>query len=88
MKKLPISQIKKHFDEFLSFYYNAPCSGCPKGHSSFWRAVIESPEWKAWKKVGHYDFAECEALGICSSSHWKDFVKFILTSKPKRKGRK
>ena len=69
--------IEKHFDEFLSYYYNTPCSGCPEGHASFWKTIIESPEWKMWQKVGHYDFAECECLGVMGKRHWEDFVKFI-----------
>lgn len=77
MKKLTSEQIKKHYDQFLGHYYNSPCSGCPEGHASFWKTIIESPEWKAWEKVGHYDFPECECLGIMSKGHWEDFVKFI-----------
>ena len=69
--------IKENYDEFLRYYYNAPCSGCPEGHASFHKTIIESPEWKAWSKVAHYDIAECECLGICSEVHWRDFVKFI-----------
>lgn len=80
--KIPLKDIiKKAMDEFLSFYYNTPCSGCPEGHASFWKTIIESPQWEAWKKVGHYDFAECEELGVCSKKHFRDFLKFIKENK-------
>lgn len=70
--------IKENYDEFLRYYFNAPCSGCPEGHSSFWRTITRSPEWKAWTDTDpHYDIPECEELGIMGEQHWKDFVKFI-----------
>jgi len=30
--------------------YWKPCIGCSDGHSSFWKTVIESPQWKEWEK--------------------------------------
>lgn len=42
--------IEKHYDEFLHYYYNSPCCGCGDGHPSFWKTVIESPQWKKWSK--------------------------------------
>ena len=78
VEALTDEQIKKYYDQFLSYYYNAPCSGCPEGHSSFWRTICKSPEWKAWKATHpHYDFPECEELGIMSATHWIDFIAFV-----------
>lgn len=40
--------------------YFVKCSGCPDGHSSFHKTVIESPQWKLWQEeqeklmVKHY----------------------------------
>lgn len=79
-EKLTSLQIKRHLDEFLGYYYNAPCLGCPEGHASFWKTIIESPQWKEWKKVGQYDFAECECLGAMGKKHFQDFIKFIKNS--------
>ncbi|MCK6462865.1 MAG: hypothetical protein L6Q29_03565 [Candidatus Pacebacteria bacterium] len=74
-------QIKNNWNEFLRQYYWQPCGGCEDGHSSFWRSVIESEEWRKWKESQmtkpKWDFAECEGLGIMSKKHWKEFVKFI-----------
>lgn len=70
--------IKKHYDEFLRYYYNAPCSGCKEGHSSFWKTVTESDEWKAWVATNpKYDISECEELGIIGKQHFKDFIEFV-----------
>ena len=70
--------IEKHYDEFLGYYYNSPCSGCKGGHSSFWKTIIESPEWEEWEASRPpYDFSECEELGIMGKKHFNDFIKFI-----------
>ena len=58
--------IKDNYDDFLSYYYNSPCSGCKEGHASMWKTIVESPQWKEWQKVGQYDFAECNESGIIS----------------------
>jgi len=71
---------KVSYDDFLKQYYNSPCEGCPEGHHSFWKTIIESKEWEGWKKVAHYDIAECEELGIMSEEHFKGFVKFLRGS--------
>ncbi len=77
-------EIVKHFDEFLGYYYNSPCGGCPEGHASFWKTVIESPQWKAWvESRPSYDISECEALGIMGKEHFQDFMKFVLALKCK-----
>jgi len=31
-------------------HYFEECAGCPDGHSSFWKTVIESPQWQLWRK--------------------------------------
>jgi hypothetical protein len=77
--------IKNNWDEFLHAYYFQECGGCG-GHSSFWKTIIESPEWNKWRKYAWedkmiYDFPECEELGIMSSKHWQDFIKFTLNKK-------
>lgn len=76
--------IKDNYDDFLRYYYNCPCRGCPEGHPSFWKTIIESEEWKKWKEYnfktsshGNYDFSEDEELGILGKEHWKEFCKFI-----------
>ena len=70
-------------DDCLRAYYCQPCSGCKDGHSSFWKTVIESPPWKAWRKYAWerkvlYDFPEVEEGGIISERHFKDFIKFTI----------
>lgn len=74
-------KIKGNYDDFVKNYYNAPCKGCPEGHASFWKTVIESDEWKLWQKEQSKnptrDMPECEELGIISADHWKEFVQFI-----------
>ena len=71
--------INAHFDDFLHYYYKIPCPGCGH-HNSFWATIIESEEWKAWKKFNNnqnWDWAECEELGIMSEGHFKAFIDFI-----------
>jgi len=72
--------IENNWEEFLRAYYWQECGGCPNGHNSFWKTIIESEEWEKWKdynKNTNWDFAENEELGILSLEHWKAFVKFI-----------
>lgn len=75
----PKDNIKQHYDEFLGYYYNSPCAGCKDGHPSFWKTIIESTAWGAWKNKNpmSYDFAECEEVGIMSKQHWIAFLEFI-----------
>ncbi len=74
-------EIEKNFDEFLRYYYKAPCSGCGK-HNSMWATIIESPQWKEWVQVGQYDFSECEELGVLGEKHFQDFIEFCKTLAP------
>ncbi|MEK6819013.1 MAG: hypothetical protein AABY10_03710 [Nanoarchaeota archaeon] len=72
--------IDKNWDEFLGAYYNQECKGCPEGHSSFWKTLIESDEWKKWKEFNNntnWDFSENEELGILSAKHFKSFLNFV-----------
>ena len=69
-------------DECLKAWYHSDCKGCEGGHNSFWQTVIESKEWKAWRKhqdkIGwEWDFTENEGLGLISPDHWKAFVSFL-----------
>jgi hypothetical protein len=83
-ERCPVTKdfIQEHYDEFLGYYYNSPCSGCKGGHSSFWKTIVESEEWKLWKATNPmYDFAECEELGIMGKEHFKAFIDFIRTGK-------
>lgn len=77
--------MKKHkacfCDNCLKEYYWQPCKGCKDGHPSFWKTIIESPQWKAWRKYAWedrmlYDFGEVEELGIISTGHFQAFMKF------------
>lgn len=38
--------------------YWKPCGGCPNGHSSFWKTVIESPQWERWSKENDSRFSK------------------------------
>ena len=56
---------------------------CSDGyHPSFWKTVIESPQWKLWKeamtkgKVPERDMPEVEECGWFSPEHFQDFLKF------------
>ena len=66
-----------NYEKCVGHYYWHPCEGCKEGHSSFWKTIVESDEWKEWSKIAQYDIPECEECGMMSSAHWKDFVKFI-----------
>jgi hypothetical protein len=84
-KKMNKELIEKNYDDFLHYYYNCPCKGCPEGHASMWKSIVESPQWKEWEKIGMYDFAECDELGVMSAGHFQNFLKFCLTSPPPKK---
>jgi hypothetical protein len=64
--------------------YLTPCSGCfaQGGHPSFWKTVIESPQWDKWKKYAWkkmlYDFPEVEELGCISPKHFQEFIAFVI----------
>lgn len=63
--------------------WSAKCPGCPDGHPSFWKTVVESPQWKAWEKYQSgkqqaYDVDECRECDVMSSAHFQAFMEFIL----------
>jgi hypothetical protein len=68
-------------DECLKEIYDQPCGGCGS-HPSFWKTVIESPQWKKWQEYAEpkmiYDFSENEALGIISAGHFQEFIKYTI----------
>ena len=82
--KLPKGIINQNWEQFLKEYYCQPCSACG-GHNSFWKTIIESREWQLWKEDqdNKWDFAECEELGIISTKHWEEFLKFITKTSKK-----
>ena len=73
--------------------YWSPCKGCPEGHPSIHKTIIESEEWDAWgeendKRMSEYsennqteffNICESEECGQMSPGHWQSFVKFIRT---------
>lgn len=56
---------------------NVPCSGCVKGHDTYWKSVVESPQWAEWRKIAEWDTAECEACGHISAEHFQAFLAFV-----------
>lgn len=68
-------------DQCLYYWYCPPCSGCKDGHPSFWKTVIESPQWKLWQKEQRKnptrDMAEVEELGTISPKHFQEFLNFL-----------
>lgn len=45
--------------------YHESCKGCKGGHDSFWKTVIESPQWQAWETQIHKNFHEA-----CQKDKW------------------
>jgi hypothetical protein len=41
-----------------AYLYFEECAGCPEGHSSFWKTIVESPQWQAWGKKIAENFHE------------------------------
>lgn len=84
MKKLKVKHITCTCDECLYYWYKPPCKGCGN-HNSFWATVIESAEWKIWKKYADpnmmYDFSEVEELGCISPKHFQDFLDYTFSQR-------
>jgi len=84
-RKIKKSEICKRCNDLWKNHtcYWSKCVGCPEGHASMHKTLIESPQWEKWRKHAWegenmlYDFPECEELGIISSGHLQDFLKFI-----------
>ena len=64
------------------------CAGCPEGHSSFWKTIVESEEWQKWEKEQNrlfssremekcFDYDESRETGWLGKEHWRSFVEFI-----------
>lgn len=74
------NEARQERDEALEQWHahqkNVPCGGCKGGHDTFWKTVIESPQWKAWEKVAEWDTAECAACGHISAAHFQAFLEF------------
>ena len=73
-------------------YYWSPCVGCKDGHNSFWKTIVESPQWKKWEKensrrmhlnpIGKcFDADECRECGWISAGHFQEFMKFSNKTK-------
>ena len=61
---------------------NVPCSGCEGGHDTFWKSVVESPQWEAWEKSNdHWDVDECRECGHISQDHFQAFMAFSVAAK-------
>jgi hypothetical protein len=60
--------------------YWSPCSGCPDGHASFWKTIVESNEWREWEKIAYkkgFDSDESRECGLFSPRHFQAFIKFL-----------
>lgn len=75
-------------DEALAKWHshqkNVPCAGCEGGHDTFWKSVIESPQWRAWSDgqgSPGWDVWECEGCGHISQAHFQAFLKFVSESR-------
>lgn len=56
---------------------NVPCPGCKEGHDTFWKSVVESPQWLAWEESSpKWDVDECRECGHISQGHFQAFMKF------------
>ena len=73
-----------------TYRYFEQCGGCPEGHSSFWKTVIESPQWAKWEKeqvnrfhkteipgLDRFDYDESRECGWISQKRFQEFLKFV-----------
>lgn len=48
---------------------------------SFYRTIMDSPQWQAWVKhneeTPQYDVHESMELGLMSQNHWQAFIKWV-----------
>ena len=84
-KHLTVTHYPCTCDDCLYASYKPKCTGCGH-HNSFWATVIESPQWKLWRKHAWednmlYDFPEVEELGVISPEHFQAFIKFTIENK-------
>ena len=70
---------------------------CSDGfHPSFWKTVVESPQWKEWYKEQHkrfkiftttgkelpvFDIDESQECGWLGALHFQEFIKFVIGKK-------
>lgn len=65
--------------QWHSHQKNVPCRGCKGGHDTFWKSVVESPQWKAWEEsLPDWDVDECRECGHISAAHFAAFVGFVV----------
>jgi hypothetical protein len=68
-------------DQLEKERYWVACAGCPEGHSSFWKTVVESEYWKQWTEYANknqlYDVDECRECGWIGKSHFDAFIDYI-----------
>jgi hypothetical protein len=59
----------------------SPCPGCKDGHPSFWKTVVESPQWELWEKEQvknpTRDIDESRECGWMGPGHFQEFLAFI-----------
>lgn len=61
---------------------NVPCAGCEGGHDSFWKSVVESPQWRAWEDSDpDWDVDECRGCGHISAEHFQAFMAHAAKGK-------
>ena len=73
-----IEELKQESKEFRYFW--SPCEGCPEGHSSFWKTIIESKQWEEWIKSEegrNFDTSESQECGWFSKNHFTAFIERI-----------
>ena len=72
--------------------WEIPCSD--GSHPTFWKTVVESPQWLAWENevarrfhvmvtenvdvLGVFDVDECRECGYISPKHFQDFLRFTV----------
>ena len=67
--------------------YWQPCEGCPNGHNSFWKTIVESKEWKEWEKVAYengFDWSESTECGWLSPQHFQAFLDWTTEERFKK----
>jgi len=72
-------------------HYEYHCSGCKEPHPSYWKTVIESPQWKEWDSgAGHpghkagFDVDECRECNWISQRHFQEFLKWVISHQAKK----
>lgn len=80
-----LADTRNERDEAKRGWWHSACSGCPNGHPSFWKTVIESPQWKEWARRpstnANFDIAEVEECGWISQAHFQEFIHWTIKSK-------